>query len=97
MVFFTYRQQQIGGDNMIKVHTIWDWDNGQPLTMVYDEDGHKILQINEKFEADFDTVYVFGNGLYTLESIKDEGKYFIFDEYNKGMKGLITKMEVDFK
>lgn len=93
MVFFTYRQQQKGDEEMIKVYTIWNWDKGQPLTMVYNAEGQKIFQTNIKFEADFDTIYMFGGKLYALESIKDDGKYYIFDEYSKGIKGLLNREE----
>lgn len=86
-----------GDEEMIKVYTTWDWDNAKHTTMVYNEEGHKIHQTQVSFTADFDTVYMFHGRLYTLSSIKDDGKYFIFDEYGSEVKGLLTKDEVDFK
>ncbi|AGT13510.1 hypothetical protein TROLL_154 [Bacillus phage Troll] len=82
---------------MIKVYTIWDWDNGNYLTMVYNAEGHKVYQTQINFTADFDTVYMFQGRLYTLSSIKDDGKYFIFDEYGSEVKGLLTKAGVNLK
>lgn len=82
---------------MIKVFTTHDWTSGKHTTMVYNEEGHKIFQNNEKFDADFDTVYMFGGKLYTLENIKDDSKYFIFDEYSLHVKGLISGEEIKVK
>ncbi|QEM43201.1 hypothetical protein CHOTACABRAS_147 [Bacillus phage Chotacabras] len=82
---------------MIKVFTTCDWTSDTHTTMIYNEEGHKIFQNNEKFEANFYTVYMFGGKLYTLESIKDEGKYFIFDDYDLHVKGLVSGKEIKIK
>jgi len=82
---------------MIKVFTTYDFSSGKSTTMIYDDEGHKIYQDNSKFEADYDTVYMFGRKLYTLESVKEYGTYFIFVEYDNGIKGLLSKRKVTLK